>query len=140
MMLLLILEVIKNENCFNNFMDYLVYSFCAIHNFETWRLVFIYYPTNSVYSYFLNYCNIFRSSKCYSDYRNTYFSIYIIFIEDKKINETYTLSNGVKISKLGLGTWLISNEDMEKLKNITPIQNYGEFSFSLYLVANKFII
>jgi diketogulonate reductase-like aldo/keto reductase len=28
------------------------------------------------------------------------------------LQETYTLSNGVKIPKLGLGTWLISNEDV----------------------------
>ena len=26
------------------------------------------------------------------------------------LNETYTLANGVKISKLGLGTWLIEND------------------------------
>lgn len=27
------------------------------------------------------------------------------------INETYTLSNGVQIPKLGLGTWFISDKD-----------------------------
>ncbi len=26
------------------------------------------------------------------------------------LNETYTLANGVKIPKLGLGTWLIEND------------------------------
>ena len=28
------------------------------------------------------------------------------------LEETYTLSNGVEIPKLGLGTWLISNDDV----------------------------
>ena len=28
------------------------------------------------------------------------------------LEETYTLSNGVKIPKLGLGTWFISNQDV----------------------------
>ena len=28
------------------------------------------------------------------------------------LEETYTLSNGVKIPKLGLGTWFISNNDV----------------------------
>ena len=28
------------------------------------------------------------------------------------LNETYTLSNGVKIPKFGLGTWMIDNEEV----------------------------
>lgn len=28
------------------------------------------------------------------------------------LNEKYTLSNGVEIPKLGLGTWLISNDQV----------------------------
>lgn len=38
-------------------------------------------------------------------------------MEIKKMNmleENYTLSNGVKIPKLGLGTWMISNDDVVK--------------------------
>ena len=27
------------------------------------------------------------------------------------LEETYTLSNGIEIPKLGLGTWLIDNDD-----------------------------
>lgn len=27
------------------------------------------------------------------------------------LNETFTLSNGVQIPKLGLGTWMIGNND-----------------------------
>ncbi len=33
------------------------------------------------------------------------------------LNETYTLSNGVKIPKVGLGTWLVNNEDVKKAVN-----------------------
>lgn len=29
------------------------------------------------------------------------------------LNETYTLSNGVKIPKLGLGTWFIDDDKAE---------------------------
>ena len=56
------------------------------------------------------------------------------------LNETYTLSNGIKIPKLGLGTWFIPDDqaavdftitpaDMETLKHTAPIKDYGEFSF-----------
>jgi diketogulonate reductase-like aldo/keto reductase len=33
------------------------------------------------------------------------------------LEEKYTLSNGVKIPKLGLGTWFINNNDIVK----TPV-------------------
>jgi diketogulonate reductase-like aldo/keto reductase len=33
----------------------------------------------------------------------------------KSLKETYTLSNGVEIPKLGLGTWFISDKDVEKV-------------------------
>jgi len=31
------------------------------------------------------------------------------------LEESYTLSNGVEIPKLGLGTWFISNKDAEQV-------------------------
>ena len=44
-------------------------------------------------------------------------------------NDTFTLSNGVKIPALGLGTWLMNDEDMEALKNAPHIKDYGAHSF-----------
>lgn len=50
------------------------------------------------------------------------------------LEETFTLSNGVKIPKLGLGTWLISQDDAEKAvseaikmgyRHIDTAQDYG---------------
>lgn len=64
------------------------------------------------------------------------------------LNETYTLSNSVKIPKLGLGmialpktanpehmkanadvNFNISGEDLNTLKNFEKIKDYGEYSF-----------
>lgn len=46
--------------------------------------------------------------------------------------ECYTLSNGAKIPKIGLGTWFIPDESVS-LKAVDHIQSYGEFSgFPVY--------
>ena len=47
-------------------------------------------------------------------------------------NNTITLSKGVVVPQLALGTWLefvISDEDMEVLKNVEHIKDYGEHGF-----------
>jgi len=53
------------------------------------------------------------------------------------LEETYTLSNGVEIPKLGLGTWMVSNEDAEQAvqdaieigyRHIDTAQAYGNES------------
>ncbi len=36
------------------------------------------------------------------------------------LNETYILSNGVKIPKLGLGTWMIDNEAVVQFVKDVP--------------------
>src|SRR3954470_22305362 len=50
------------------------------------------------------------------------------------LQETYTLSNGVEIPRLGLGTWLMSNEDVRQAvkdavrlgyRHIDTAQAYG---------------
>lgn len=61
------------------------------------------------------------------------------------LQENYTLNNGIRIPKIGLGTWMIadkkvsqvdfviSDEDMEHLKNMKKIEDYGKASaFPIY--------
>jgi diketogulonate reductase-like aldo/keto reductase len=40
------------------------------------------------------------------------------------LEETYTLSNGVEIPRLGLGTWLISNADVVQAVKDAPAIGY----------------
>lgn len=52
-------------------------------------------------------------------------------------SEYYTLSNGVQIPKLGLGTWFIEDANAaqvvrdaveQRLNQLPPIRDYGEYS------------
>ncbi len=53
------------------------------------------------------------------------------------LEEKYTLSNGVKIPKLGLGTWFISDKDMlPAVKEVQSKKFIREMLFGLNLKKN----
>lgn len=56
------------------------------------------------------------------------------------LNETYTLSNGVKIPKLGLGTWCIPQEDTANAVRAAIEIGYSSTdSFTIFAILICFI-